>query len=115
MATTTGETSFPSAGEAQLGGNGATPTTQRSTDMLNRVVQGAHQTIDRLAESAAPQLERLEQGWNSTSETLHSRADQARELSDEWAESLRTTVREHPLAAVATALAVGMLIARITR
>lgn len=81
---------------------------QRGDDMLARVVQGAHQTIDRLAESAAPHVHRLSEG-------LDSRSGQVREMSEEWTESLRTTVREHPLAAVATALAVGMLIARISR
>ena len=36
-------------------------------------------------------------------------------MGDEWAESLRCTVRENPLAAVATALVVGVLIARLTQ
>lgn len=77
-------------------------------DMFSRVVQGAHETIDRLADSAAPHVHRLQ-------DTVSSRADQAREVSDEWAENLRSTVRENPLAAVAAALAVGVLIARLTR
>ncbi len=85
------------------------------SDILNRVVQGAHHTIDRLAETAAPHVQRLEQGVTTASDTLHARADQARDVGDEWAESVRSTVRENPLAAVATALAVGLLIARITR
>ena len=45
---------------------------------------------------------------------MHARADQARELSDEWTESLRTTVRENPLASVAAALAIGLLLAKLT-
>ena len=95
---------------------GTTTTgTRPQSDVLNRVVQGAHQTIDKLAETAAPHVQRLEQGVSSASETLHARADHAREVGDEWAESLRTTVRENPLAALATALAVGVLIARLTR
>lgn len=73
-------------------------------DVLARVVHGAHETIDRLAETAAPHVQRLSEG------TGHMR-----EVGDEWTESLRTTVRENPLAAVATALAIGMLVARITR
>jgi len=84
-------------------------------DLLNRVVEGAHHAIDRLADSAAPHVQRLQQGVNSASDTLHERAGQAREMGDEWAESLRCTVRENPLAAVATALVVGVLIARLTQ
>lgn len=80
----------------------------RGTDMLQRVVQGAHQTIDRLADSAAPHVQRFSEG-------LDQKSGQVRDMSDEWTESLRSTVRENPIAAVATALAVGMLISRLTR
>lgn len=98
-------------GIGNSGGNAAAV----GNDRLNRVVQGAHQTIDRLAETAAPHVQRLQEGLSSTGDMLHTRASQVRETGDEWAESLRNTVRENPLAAVATALALGMLIARLTR
>ena len=98
-----------------LGGSSAPGTgTRPQSDVLSRVVQGAHQTIDRLAESAAPHVQRLEQGVTTASDTLHARADQAREVSDEWAENLRSTVRENPLASVAAALAIGLLLAKLT-
>lgn len=84
-------------------------------DLLDRVVQGAHQTIDRLADSVAPHVQRWQQGMSSAGDALQERADQARDMGDEWAASLRTTVRDNPLAAVATALVAGVLIARLTR
>jgi ElaB/YqjD/DUF883 family membrane-anchored ribosome-binding protein len=84
-------------------------------DMFGRAVQTAHQTIDRVAETAEPHLRHLQEGVTSAAEKLRARGEEVREVSDEWIESLRTTVREHPLATVATALAVGMLIARLTR
>jgi hypothetical protein len=37
-----------------------------------------------------------------------------REMGDEWTHSLRSTVRENPVAAVVAALALGMLLARLT-
>lgn len=85
-----------------------------SEDLLGRVVQGAHETIDRLAERAAPHVHRLQEGVSTTQESLQARAGQLRDTGDEWAESLRCTVRDNPLAAVATALAVGVLIAKLT-
>jgi ElaB/YqjD/DUF883 family membrane-anchored ribosome-binding protein len=98
-------------------GMGSTsPTTTRpQSDVLNRVVQGAHSAIDKLADTVAPHVQRLEQGVGSTSESLHLRADHAREVGEEWAENLRTSVRENPLAAVGIALAVGLLVSRLTR
>ena len=88
--------------------------TGQHKDVLAQVVQGAHNTVDRLAETAAPHVQRLQEGVNSASEMLQSRTDQAREVGDEWAESLRTTVREHPLASLAAALAIGMVVAKLT-
>jgi ElaB/YqjD/DUF883 family membrane-anchored ribosome-binding protein len=82
-----------------------------ASDMMSRVVSGAHHTIDRLAESAAPHVDRLQ----ATGEDLTQRAEHLRHVGDEWTESMRSTVRDNPLAAVAVALALGMLIARVTR
>lgn len=94
------------------GGNGAAVHQQALTD---RMAQGAHHTIDRLADSAGPHLQRLEDVVASASVQLKNQARQARETGDVWAESLRTTVRRNPLAAVATAVAVGALIGRLAR
>jgi len=85
------------------------------SDLLSRVVQGAHQTIDRLADTAAPHVQKLQEGMSSAGEMVSERAGQARDTGEEWAESVRATVRDNPLAAVATAVAVGLLIARLTR
>jgi ElaB/YqjD/DUF883 family membrane-anchored ribosome-binding protein len=83
--------------------------------LIERIARSAHHTIDRLAESAAPHVNRLQEGLTGAGDTLHQRADQMREVGDEWAESLRCTVRENPLAAVGVALVVGVLIARSSR
>ncbi len=115
-----GEDSFqsPASGSMNAGSSsGMGSSIGSGTDapkMLDRVVQGAHATIDRLAETAAPHVQRLQEGMSSASDTLHNRAGQARETGDEWTETLRCAVRDNPLAAVATALAVGALIARLT-
>ena len=80
--------------------------TTQNDDMLTRVVQGAHQTIDRLADSAAPHVQRLQEG-------VGARAQQAKAAGDQWTESLRCTVRDNPIAAVASALALGVLLDRL--
>lgn len=100
------DTPFPTS--QTLPETGAAGATRAGEDTFTRVVQGAHQTIDRLAETAAPHVQRL-------SETVQSGTGTVRDVSEEWTESLRTTVRENPIAAVATALAIGLLVARLTR
>jgi ElaB/YqjD/DUF883 family membrane-anchored ribosome-binding protein len=87
----------------------------RVDDVIGRIAQSAHETIDRLAETAAPHVSRLGEGLSGAGETLQARADRAREMGDEWVESLRDTVRENPLAAVGVALAIGVLVARLSR
>ncbi|MEO5735556.1 MAG: hypothetical protein ABIN96_00740, partial [Rubrivivax sp.] len=82
-------------------------------DMLSRVVKGAHETIDRLADTAAPHVHKLEDSLTTANVKAHSRASHAKDVGDEWAESLRCTVRENPLAALAAALALGVVIASI--
>ena len=99
----------PSAGEQAPAAAAAT------APILDRVVRSAHDTIDRLAETAAPHVQKLEATVGSASEQLQANAERARELGDEWAESLRCTVRDNPLAAVAVALVAGALIARLVR
>lgn len=92
-----------------------TPSTTETPDLVERVAQGAHQTIDRLAEQAGPHVRHWQDSLHGTGETLQQRAGEFREMGDQWTESLRTTVREHPLTAVAAALALGVLIARLSR
>ncbi len=105
-------------GSETSNGSGAgtgNPGGAKAEELMSRVVQGAHETIDRLADYAAPHVQRLQSGVSGASDALQGRVDGIRSTGDEWAESMRTTVRDNPLAAVATALAVGMLIARLTR
>ncbi len=96
------------------GGHTSADSAHSGQEVLDRVVRGAHQTVDRLADSVAPHVQRMSQGLGKAGDAMHSRADEVRELGDEWTESLRTTVREHPVAAVVTALALGVLLARMT-
>jgi predicted RNA-binding Zn ribbon-like protein len=91
------------------------PPVSATAEMMTRVVKGAHETIDRLVEGAALPLEQLEHGLAQTGEVLHGKAEQWRATGDEWAEALRGSVREHPLAALAAALTLGVVVARLAR
>jgi ElaB/YqjD/DUF883 family membrane-anchored ribosome-binding protein len=99
---------------ADVAGAMSGTTETRSGELLDKVVRSAHQSLDRLAETAAPHLGQLEHSLSGAAEALQSRGEHWRETGDAWAEELRSTVREHPLAAIGVALAVGMLLARLS-
>ena len=131
---TTPDTTFPKAGTPtpssawpatpSAGGSGSRPgaaadaaidqAAAAERDVMRRVVQGAHEAVDRIADKPIPAVERLRGTYNDATDTLKQRADQAVDLKDEWTESLRTAVREHPLAAIGTALALGVILAKLT-
>lgn len=95
--------------------SGTSATSGSGSDVMSRVVRSAHDTIDRLADRAAPHVRRVQEGVSGSGEKMHEELDHWRETSDEWVESVRETVREHPIGALATAVLAGMLIARLTR
>jgi ElaB/YqjD/DUF883 family membrane-anchored ribosome-binding protein len=125
MATTTESTQFPTsesatpeAADRPLTGSTASSTSagpSSSGELMSRVVQGAHQAIDRLAGRAAPHVDRLEEKLAGADQALHERADQLREVGEGYVSNLRDSVRQNPLTAVGAALVLGLLIARITR
>jgi ElaB/YqjD/DUF883 family membrane-anchored ribosome-binding protein len=82
--------------------------------LLDSVVRTAHDAVDRVAAKAAPALERVVSGAQGATQAVQQRARDANDLSHEWADSLRATVRDHPLASLAVALAVGVLVSRLT-
>ncbi len=82
---------------------------------VDRVVQGAHETVDRLADAATPAIGKLQDHLNASVDALGDSAGLVEQLGEDGVASLRALVREHPLAALASAAAVGLLIARLSR
>jgi ElaB/YqjD/DUF883 family membrane-anchored ribosome-binding protein len=90
-------------------GNGST------APLLDTLVSSAHDAVDRVAAKAAPAVQRLVSGAQDATDTVKQRARDAGELGHEWTDSLRATVRDHPLASLAVAVAVGVLVSRLAQ
>jgi hypothetical protein len=86
-----------------------------SGDLPKNAAAGAHDTIHRLADDAAPVVRKLGDRVSAAGEALHATSDQLRDTREAWVAGMRTTVRNNPLVTVAAALALGAAIARITR
>ena len=93
----------------------AVAASEKKDDVLERVVQSAHKTIDRLADTAAPHVQKLQEQVSSACEAWDGQASNLRAKGEEAAESLRGTVRDNPLVAVGAAFALGKLLARLAR
>jgi ElaB/YqjD/DUF883 family membrane-anchored ribosome-binding protein len=93
-----------------------TTTTSPSPSLDPRVVsQQAQAGIDRLKDSAHETVERAAQAASSTAERLGARSEQWLASKDEWIGTARGYVRDHPVAALAMALAAGYLLSRLTQ
>lgn len=117
---TTSDVPWPTSGQrvpvpdtSMLPGSEVAPPA--AVKLLNDAVQGAHNSIDRLAVNASPIARQMGQRMDAAADALHARAIQLRQTRDEWVEGTRTTVRNNPLVAVACAVAIGAVIARVTR
>ncbi len=80
---------------------------------LDNAVRGVHDTVDRVAAKVAPAIDHLVGSAHSVTDAAHQRALRLNQTGNEWADSLRTTVRSHPLTSVAMALAAGYLASRL--
>jgi ElaB/YqjD/DUF883 family membrane-anchored ribosome-binding protein len=90
-------------------------------ETLARVVQGAHAAVDGTAAKVAPvidgvqaKVDGVKQAVGSAKDTvangkqsLQDGVDKLVDTKDEWIVATRTAIREHPFAAIATALLVG--------
>ena len=104
-----------STGADDLAASGSNGTAVHQQAVTDRMAQRAHHTIDRLAVTAAPHIDRMAGALADATGHLKDQTRQVREKGDEWADDLRATVRRNPLSALVAAMAVGALIARINR
>lgn len=77
---------------------------ETATSTVDRATDTAHQAVDRMADAASAAVEQLSAG-----------TEQLLAVRDRAMDSTRGYVRENPLIALGIALAIGILLARITR
>ncbi|TVP59244.1 MAG: hypothetical protein EA349_03425 [Halomonadaceae bacterium] len=80
---------------------------------IDRMAAGAHEKMDRIAESAKGTAEQLH---NRTQEMKHrgqEMGEEAKQLQDQWMRTVTGYVQEHPVASLGIALASGYLVSRI--
>ena len=86
---------------------------QDGDDFVRRLVEGAHAAIDKLADAAGPTVDRIASALSNPAAKASSLLGQAGDKKDAWVSDVRDIVREHPIAAIAVALAAGAIYVKL--
>ena len=86
-----------------------------SGPVVDRLARTAHSAVDRVADGASSAVGRVRSGVSDALSTVSDKVQGLSSSRDEWMDSSRQQVRDHPFAAVGIGLAAGFLIARLLR
>lgn len=89
---------FPSTTDMDAASRTSEALSEQAHQGIERVTGGAHQAVDRVASVAA---------------TATNRMGELATAKDEWIDTARGYVREHPLAALGIAVSIGYLLSRL--
>ena len=89
------------------------PSVARST--TDQLGEKAHSGIDRLSATAHGAVDRAANAAATAADRFGTKSHELLVARDQWMDTTRGYVREHPLAALGIALAAGYLLSRITR
>jgi ElaB/YqjD/DUF883 family membrane-anchored ribosome-binding protein len=79
-----------------------------------RIAEQANAGVSRLADTAHETMDRMSEFASHAASRLGSRGRDLVDMQGRAFESARSYVREHPVAAIGIALAVGLLVSKLT-
>jgi len=104
------ETPFPTAGKPgpatgkqQPGRDTSQTAAPQADDQIKRVTQRVHQAVDSASDRIASTVDGLQGGVSNAGQTR-----------DEWVESAREAIRQHPFAAIGTAVLIGLALRSVS-
>jgi len=91
---------------------GNTPSTQRSVEKsVEGYAKSAHQAVDRATETAS----QLAGQAREQMDALTTRGEEIWQMKDEYVDTAREYVREHPFQALGMAVAAGFVLSMLMR
>lgn len=109
-----------------LGGNTNPLSNPTTNAKVEGAAQSAHQTVDKVADKATVQVDRVRGTAHravdaaadvatSTTDWASSIPEQARQVQTKFTEAASASIRTRPIATVAGALVIGYLLGRVAR
>ena len=96
------------------GMQGSTPSSTSAGRYAENVADRASEGLSRLSDTAQQTLDRVTDAASQTASRISERGQELWERRGEAADTARSYVREHPLATIGIAIAIGLLISRLT-
>ena len=96
------------------GMQGSTPSSTGTGRYAENVAERGSEGLSRLSDSAHQTLERVSGAASQAASRLSERGHELWEMRGEALDTARTYVRQHPVATIGIAIAVGLLISRLT-
>lgn len=88
---------------------GATTTGQTTEDLKNR----ASEKLNQFSDTAQQTMDRVTQAASDAASRLSARGEELWAMRGQATETARTYMREHPLATIGIAVAVGLILSRL--
>jgi ElaB/YqjD/DUF883 family membrane-anchored ribosome-binding protein len=89
-------------------------STQGAATTAEKLAEQASAKLGRLSETAHQTLGRVSEVASQAASRLSAKGHELLELRGEAVDTARSYVREHPIAAIGIAIAIGLLISRLT-
>ncbi|MEO8303267.1 MAG: hypothetical protein ABI724_04050 [Betaproteobacteria bacterium] len=113
-------------GNTLLAGNSNPMSSQPTSPKVDGAAQAAHQTVDKVADKATMQVDRLSgtahRAVNSAADAAGTAAewastipDQAKQMQAKFLDTASAQIRGNPVSSVAGAVVIGYLLGRLAR
>ena len=96
------------------GMQGSTPGATSTAEYAQKLAEQASSGLSRLSDTAHDVRGRMQHAASQAADRLGERGRELLELEGRAMEVAKTYVREHPLAAIGIAIAIGLLISKLT-
>ena len=86
----------------------------QSQGTVDKLTEQASAGLSRLSDTAQQTMGRVSQAASQAASRLSEKGHEFYDMRGEYVESARSYVREHPIAAIGIAIAIGLVISRLT-
>jgi ElaB/YqjD/DUF883 family membrane-anchored ribosome-binding protein len=93
---------------------GSSPGASSAADHARDIAQRAQSTVTRLKDSAQSTASRLGDAASTAADRLSAKSEELMALQARMTDTARIYIREHPFATIAIAIAIGMILSRLT-